>query len=256
MGAGVTLTKTRSGLPKLEDGLRLLSGERVLVGIPSDENARKAKKGEKAPINNAALLFILSKGSQLRNLPATPVIEPAINEPDNKDRINRFLKEAAQAELEGRHGDALECLQKAGMAGANAAKRWFTDPRNGWPPNADSTINRKLGKLSTAKREAALDRIVAQKGDTTGVVTRNIDTGQLRRAITYVVEENGDALDSNEEAQAESDAEGEQMADGVNETAETIGKAESAVGEAATGLEEAASDVGGAVLEGGEFLIL
>jgi len=56
------------------------------------------------------------------------VIEPAIAAPDNHDRIVGLLKQAAQADMEGDHGKALEYLQKAGMAGANAAKRWFTDP--------------------------------------------------------------------------------------------------------------------------------
>jgi hypothetical protein len=183
----VKLTKV-DNFKRVQDGLMRMVGNAVLVGIPEDGNARKPKPGEKAqPINNAALLFILTNGSPMHNIPATPVIEPAINAPDNKKRITGLLRQACEAELSGDHSLAQELMAKAGMAGSNAAKRWFRDPRNGWPPNADSTINRKLGKLSDKKREAAIDAIVAAKGDTTGIVTRNIDKGELRRAITYVV---------------------------------------------------------------------
>ena len=100
-----------------------------------------------------------------QKIPPRPVLEPAINAPDNKANIAAELKLAAQGVLEGRPADATQHLSKAGQVGSNAAKRWFTDPRNGWPANAPSTIKAK-----------GSDRPM-------------IDTGELRRAITHVVEE-------------------------------------------------------------------
>lgn len=179
-----------SGIGKLNVDLARLAGNQVLVGIPEDKNSRR-RRGKRQPIGNAQLLYILTNGSPVRGLPATPIIEPAIEAPDNRERIEKILRQAAEAELAGQHQEALDLMARAGTAGANAAKRWFTDPRNGWPANALSTINRKLDRLSNKKREAAIDQIVAQKGDTTGVVTRNIDTGDLRRNLTYVVVDGG-----------------------------------------------------------------
>jgi hypothetical protein len=248
MKPSVTLTRTGPGIQNIQAGLSALAGDRVLVGIPAVKNSRRALKGQKTPINNAQLMFILTHGSQLRKIPATPIIEPAINAPDNKKLIMGHLKNAAKAELDGDHATAMEWLQKAGMAGSNAAKRWFTDPRNGWPPNKDSTINRKLGKLSSKRREAAIDQIVAQNGDTTGVVTRNIMTGQVRRAITYVVDEgnqsdehNGALMEPREsdEGREESHAEATEgkLIKGATESVETAaGAVEGAVEGAAEGI--------------------
>jgi hypothetical protein len=208
----VQLTKTGPGLKRLSAGLKLLSGERVLVGIPSDEDNRAGnlldqaanlpltKKSEtskkamslahasaKQTIGNAELMFILTNGSQVRGLPATPIIEPAIKAPDNQRNITGALKAAAQAELAGNHSLAIKMLQRAGLLGSNAAKRWFTDPRNGWPPNKRATILRKLGKLTGKRKRAAL--VALNAGNYDEIDTRNIDTGELRRAITYVVED-------------------------------------------------------------------
>lgn len=154
----VGLKKT-STVGTLEDRLMKLQRKDVLVGIPSSNASRKGE------INNAELLYLHTHGSQLQHIPPRPVIEPAIQAPDNKANITAELKQAAQGVLEGRPQDASQHLEMAGQVGSNAAVRWFTDPRNGWAPNAPRTI-----------KEKGSDRPL-------------IDTGELRRAITYVVEE-------------------------------------------------------------------
>jgi hypothetical protein len=155
----VSIRKT-STLGPLDERLRKLERKDVLVGIPQANASRKDGK-----INNAELLFILSQGSQLQHIPPRPVLEPAIQAPDNKANISAELKQAAEGVLEGRPEDASLHLDLAGQVGENAAKRWFTDPRNAWQANAPSTIKQK------------------------GSDRPNIDTGELRRAITHVVEE-------------------------------------------------------------------
>lgn len=154
----VTITRRGPGAANLDAALVDLEHSEVLVGIPQ---ARNSRPGE--PIGNAALLYVLSKGSPLRGIPATPVIEPAIAADGNRQIISAELKDAAKALLERNANQASTSLRRAGTAGANAAKAWFTDPRNNWPPNKPSTIRRKKS-----------DR-------------RNIDTGALRRAMTFVV---------------------------------------------------------------------
>lgn len=54
-------------------------------------------------------------------------------------------------------------LRSAGNLAASYAKKWFTDPRNGWAPNSPRTI--------------------ALKGSSRPL----IDTGAMQEAITYVV---------------------------------------------------------------------
>ena len=152
----VTLAKSGPGSAPLKALLDNIRRSDVLVGIPANETLRKGDL-----INNASLLFVLSKGSPLNNIPPAPVLEPSIEA--NQKLITPHLAAAADAVLDQNPNGALLELQRAGTVAANGAKRWFTDPRNNWPPNAPSTIARK------------------------GSDRRNVDTGALRRAITSVV---------------------------------------------------------------------
>jgi hypothetical protein len=155
-----TITVTESGdLHFLQTAIDNLENAKVYVGIPEKTTSRKGEK-----ITNAGLMYIHTNGSEVMHIPARPVIEPAIEAPDNKERIAATLGAAMTAELNGEHATAVENIRKAGTQGANAAKRWFTDPRNNWAPNAPSTI--------------------AAKGSARPL----IDKGELRRAITHVEE--------------------------------------------------------------------
>jgi hypothetical protein len=88
--------------------------------------------------------------------------------------------------LDGKAKQASLHLQRAGELGRNAAQRWFHDPRNGWPPDQPATIRRKQRRMrGKAKREAAA---AIAAGDFSGD-TPNIDTAQMRRAITFIVKE-------------------------------------------------------------------
>lgn len=158
MGANVTVTRTGPGAAQIRKRLASLADMDVLVGIPQKANSRRGGK-----INNAELLYVLTHGSPIRGIPATPVIEPAVKADGNRQAIGKELAEAASAHLQDNAAATEQHLDAAGMAGMNAAKAWFTDARNNWPPNKPSTIRRK------------------------GSSRRNIDTGALRRAITYVL---------------------------------------------------------------------
>lgn len=145
---------------ELRKRLNDLDKVEVLVGIPQATATRR-----KGPITNAQLLFIHSKGSPARNIPARPVIEPAINADGNKQAIAAQLKQAAIMKAKGNDLDMLAYLRRAGQIATNAAKAWFTDSRNNWAPNSPETIRRK------------------------GSNRPLIDTGQLRAAITFVIRE-------------------------------------------------------------------
>lgn len=174
-------TRDRSAQIKLN--LARLAGDRVLVGIPAASAPRKGPE----PINNAQLLYIFTNGSILRKQPARPVIEPAINYPPNRKNIERFLRQSAEAEMSGNHADALEHMRKAGLLASNYAKRWFTNPANGWAPNAPSTLRRKAAKAKAGPAKTAFLAAIASGGDTNEYNTVGVDLDEMRRAITYVV---------------------------------------------------------------------
>jgi len=148
-------------LQAMQAALKELDSLQVLVGIPEDESMRK--DGE---ISNAVLLYIHSNGSPANNLPARPVIEPALE--DNKERIGTIMGAATKAAMAGDSAGMKAQLEKAGMAGQNAAKDWFTNPSNGFAPLQPSTAKQKERKGADVERPL-------------------IDTSDLRNSITYVV---------------------------------------------------------------------
>jgi hypothetical protein len=182
----VSLLKTNRS-KNLLSRLKTVVEQAVYVGIPSttadqrsttlremaddEDNAyRKKSLLEKAgvnQVNNAELLFIFSKGSPLNHQPAREVIEPAIKAEGNKEAIAHEIAEATRAKLAGDNAEATIRLKRAGIAGVNASKGWFKDPRNNWAPNAPRTV-------------------LAKGSDQPG-----IDTSGMINAITYVVDKEG-----------------------------------------------------------------
>lgn len=156
---------------KLRKALKFLKNNPVYVGIPEDTTERKEEGNEeKVGITNADLLFIHTKGSPVNNIPARPVIEPALK--DGKDIINKQLGLAAKNALEGKEEEAYRYLSIAGTYGQKMCRDWFKNPKNNWPPNSPAVIAIKKRKCSTNPRPL-------------------IDTGELLKSITYFVDKEG-----------------------------------------------------------------
>lgn len=184
-----TLARKGGGLGPAVAHLQALARREVYVGIPAEESTRE-NGGE---INNAELLYIHTHGVRRREMreemdkniakgmkyskahslyiqahgsplwqaPPRPVLEPAVEA--YKAPIGAELAKASRAALNGDAVGAERALNLAGMVAQNAARGWFEDARNGWAPNAPSTIKRK------------------------GSDSPLIDTGEMRKAIVYVV---------------------------------------------------------------------
>jgi hypothetical protein len=158
----VTLERRGPGFAQIKRDVDRLRKSEVLVGIPA---SRTLRKGE--PITNSALMFILSKGSPIRNIPARPTIEPSIEE--NKIPISAQLAQGAEALLQNNPVAAEKAMMRAGMLAVNAAKRKFGSSE--LAPNAPSTQRRKGAKLKPPQM----------------VNNPLIDTGALRRSLVAVV---------------------------------------------------------------------
>ena len=121
---------------------------------------------EGKPYSKAYEMYIKSHGSPLWHIPPRPVIEPAIN--NNKKEIAERLITAYGKAMENIYtGDsmqtAMQHLEAVGMYAQNIVRAWFTNPNNGWAANSPLTI--------------------AKKGSSNPL----IDTGEMRKSITYVV---------------------------------------------------------------------
>lgn len=175
----------KSGAAALDARLKTLSKLVAYVGVPASSSrsrktqllsmataakgTKKRKRLEKAAesdLNNAETLFLLSKGSPLRNQPPRPVLEPAIQAEGNRQGIAAELAQSVKANLAGDKAASMKSMQRAALAGQNAARKWFTDPRNNWAPNAPSTIARKGSDrpgIDTGATRAAIVGIVGEE---------------------------------------------------------------------------------------------
>lgn len=144
------------GLGKIVKALETLRKNDVLVGIPESANIRPDQE------SNAQLAAKLSLGDPLENLPPRPFLKPAIEH--NLTAIQFMQQSAITTALNpATSARATASVKKLGGQTAKMVKAWFVDPANGWPANAPMTI--RLKKSSQP----------------------NIDTGELRKSITYVI---------------------------------------------------------------------
>ena len=175
------------GLGSILKSLAILENTDVLVGIPMAQSSRSGQ------INNAELGFILSNGVRIKSarkeikkltdsgqtyasavdayihatgdqrwkIPPRPFLKPAIDA--NIGQIGKYHAAAFKAAMKGDESEVIEILDELGLQAQNWVKGWFNNPKNGWAPNAPYTIEKK------------------------GSDRPNIDTGQLRNSITYVL---------------------------------------------------------------------
>ena len=111
-------------------------------------------------------LYILRNGSPAWRIPPRPIIEPAIE--DSSDVIAEKLQQALGSFLKADIISGERKLKITGMKAQNIVRAWFVNPKNNWPPNSPATIMMKT----------------KGKGGETKPL---IDTGELRKSITYVV---------------------------------------------------------------------
>lgn len=162
---GVEIITSVDKIGKIAKAMNFMMENEVYVGISDETTTRE--KGE--PVTNAELMFIHTNGSPINNIPARPVIEPAIE--DDKDRLASMMEAAFMSAEKDDTDGALKKLKLAGMRAQNVCRAWFTNPKNGWPPNSPRTAARKRAKGSTYPKPL-------------------IDTGELRKSITYFIKRN------------------------------------------------------------------
>lgn len=141
----------------------VLTSRRVLAGVPAVKAPRSGDEHE-GPINNAALMYIHEHGAPEVNIPARPVVHPAIN--SIKKELIAEQKRGAKLVLKGNFAAIDRMFHRMGIMAQNAMRKRITD--GPFEPLAPRTIaeRRARGRFG---------------------IKPLIDTGQLRRALTYVI---------------------------------------------------------------------
>lgn len=163
-----TLTVTSDFTDQFNAIMRGLKRDAVLVGIP-DTTTEREKDENQGPITNAALLAINNFGSPANNIPARPVMQIGIKLA--QDEIAEQFKKAALNALTKGESATDTYYERAGIIASNSIKKVINEQTDIDPP-ADSTIRNRESK--------------GFKGTKALVVT-----GQMRNAITYVVNKGG-----------------------------------------------------------------
>lgn len=147
---------------ELQQAIKVLSKQHVLVGVPDTKADREYEKGEE--INNAALAYIHNNGSPSQNIPARPFLEPGIL--DVEPRIQHYLRQVGTQSLNSNKNGVVKALEAVGLTAQNGVRaRINTGPFEALKPG---TLAARLRRGRTGTKPL-------------------IDTGQLRNSITFVI---------------------------------------------------------------------
>lgn len=178
---------TKDALSALLKNMQALTGHRVLIGIPGDGLMRK----DVHEPTNVELGFIHEFGSPAANIPPRPFLIPGVE--SGRARYIALMKAGARKTINPESGGeaaAMATLTSVGLAGQRAVRRYMMTAQ--FTPLAPRTIAKRVARW---RRGNGRPRTVI-----TGVVWTNsnipnpsswrplIFTGQLRNAVTYVLE--------------------------------------------------------------------
>jgi hypothetical protein len=165
----VTITKDLGA--DITKALRDLSRKRVLVGVPQANNDRPGER-----IGNAALAYIHNYGAPEANIPARPFMEPGIDAA--RPAITTAFEYATKAALAGDSAKVDANLDIAGIKAVNSITQIIQAGIP--PPLAPATVRARRRR----SKGSSYRRLATTASDTTPL----IDTSELLRSITYIVE--------------------------------------------------------------------
>lgn len=163
---GVTVTKdiVADVLRRVKE----LTKSEVLIGIPDANAERSSDEGDKTPITNAGIGYVMEFGSPAQNIPARPFLIPGVE--NMRDAAIARLKVAGDKALSGQKSDIEKELAKVGILGQSAVRAKITD--GPFQPLAPRTIKAREARGRTGIKPL-------------------IDTGQLRQSVSFVVRQKG-----------------------------------------------------------------
>ncbi len=186
MPARSTVSSRPGKFGSLGAATRELVQQRLLVGIPDSTAERKPADGEKQTANNAVIGYTMEFGDPDRNIPARPFLTPGIDAV--RDKIADALKTAGSEVLTGNAGAVERGFAKAGLIAVSSVQAKITD--GPFAPLSQRTIEARARRGRRGARQYLKLQAQGTPDDIlqgAGLVVPLVDTGQLRRAITFVL---------------------------------------------------------------------
>ena len=194
MKAAITVRQVADNASALRRAIAALTEQDVYIGVPEDKNARK----DGGP-TNAEIAYWQENGIPSRNVHARPALLPGIK--DIQGEAVELLKDAAKKALESNENAVNTALNKIGQLGQNAVRARFVN--NNWKPLADSTLDYHpivKSESGEAVRDKKGNPLRQKSRREKGRVNPRMDTGQNRKAYTYVIRRRGAAMITPEKA--------------------------------------------------------
>jgi hypothetical protein len=157
----MSLTITKDRLPELLKIMEAITKKQVLIGIPDDSD-----RTDGSLETNAQIAYVHEFGSPAANVPPRPFLIPGVQAV--QDKVATQLGKGAGAALDGNANAASQSLIAAGLTAQNSVKNEIT--QGSFAPLAASTLAARKARGFAGERPL-------------------VETGSMRNAITFVVEE-------------------------------------------------------------------
>lgn len=156
------ITVEKDSVDEINKIIKSFKRDAVLVGIPQSESDRH----ENDEINNAALLFINNFGSPGQNIPPRPVMQIGIF--NAQDALGDEFEKAAVSAIDKGVNALRIYYERIGIIASNSIKRAI-NTGEGFEGPSEATLKARAARGFSGKKSL-------------------IVTGQMRNAITYVVQ--------------------------------------------------------------------
>ncbi|MFP0547892.1 hypothetical protein ACLDXX_04695 [Acinetobacter baumannii] len=172
------VTSSGNGLLDILNAVSELSQTQVLVGVPHGE-ARTDGDG----MTNAQIGYLLETGSPAMNLPPRPFLAPGVAAV--QEVVSEKLINAAHAAFDGKPQRMQMYLKAAGSKAMSSVQLYFVE--GSFAPLSIETIKARARRgRSGAKKYLKQMKLGPPEA---GLVKPLIDTGQLRKSVTYIIKE-------------------------------------------------------------------
>lgn len=175
-------------LPELYASLKDLAANEVLVGVPEENTNRENPLEAKAGITNASLAYIHDNGAPEARIPARPFMLPGMTAvlpkaTETLGKAAQYALRAGRVPAENR-AKVNEGLERVGLMAVSSIRAVIGEGIP--PPLSEMTLRKRAAK---GRKGAAYELERRAKGLAPQMLLALplIDTGEMRKSITYVV---------------------------------------------------------------------
>ena len=170
-----------SHMHEIMEAARIIADVEVLVGVPGEMTERK-DDDKPSEITNAALAYIHDNGQPEVGIPARPFMLPGMK--DAEPFVEKGLGQAMRAALRGNVTEAEQKMHAVGLVAQSSIRKKIDE---GIPPPLSDYTLKKRAERGRRGAMTELDRRAEGKEPSMVFARPLIDTGEMRKSITYVI---------------------------------------------------------------------